>query len=77
MASFYDVVCPHCGRIYKWCKYDLPIDKCENCGNKLAHEEDGELVWKEDVLVFGVWSNSAQVREVSERIRRKFEHKED
>jgi len=73
LASFYDVVCPRCGEIHRWCKYDPPIDECENCGNKLAHKEDGELVWNDDVLIFGVWSTNIEVKEASERIKRKFE----
>jgi uncharacterized protein (DUF983 family) len=73
MARIYDVVCPHCGEFHQWCKYDPPIDKCDNCGAKLAHEEHGELVWDSDVLIFGVWSTGDDVKAASERIRREFE----
>jgi uncharacterized protein (DUF983 family) len=73
MARIYDVVCPHCGEVYQWCKYDPPIEKCDNCGAKLAHEEHGELVWDADVHIFGVWSTSEDVKVASERIRREFE----
>jgi uncharacterized protein (DUF983 family) len=59
MASIYDVVCPRCGEILHWCKYDRPLEKCDFCNYDLSYEaEDGELHWKDDVLVFGVWSTS-------------------
>jgi hypothetical protein len=46
------------------------MEKCENCGARLAHKEHGELVWDNDVYVFGVWSTGEHVKRVSDRIKR-------
>ena len=73
MARIYDVVCPRCGEIMEWCKYDPPIEKCTFCGYKTAYwDRRGELHWKDDALVFGVGSTSLEVREEAERQRRRF-----
>ena len=73
MSRIYDVVCPRCGEIMQWCKYDPPIEKCTFCGYRMARRDRrGELHWKDDVLVFGVGSTSLEVREESERRRRQF-----
>jgi len=73
MARIYDVVCPRCGEIHHWCKYDPPLEKCEFCGYELSCEdEDGEPVWKDDVYVFGVWSSSVEIGEVSKSLREEY-----
>ena len=71
MARIYDVVCPHCGEIFQWCKYDPPLERCDNCGARLAHREHGELVWDADVYIFGVWCTGEDAKRVSEEIKRR------
>jgi len=82
MARIYDVVCPNCGEIYQWCKYDEPIFECEKCGFIMAQKQDENskdfnqnyiYEWKPEVLVFGCGSTSEQVRKASERIKADFD----
>ena len=73
MARIYDVVCPRCGEVMMWCKYDSPIEKCAFCGYKMAcRDRRGELYWKDEVSVFGVGSTSLEVREEAKRRRKRF-----
>jgi hypothetical protein len=78
MARIYDVVCPRCGEIHQWCKHDPPIEKCEFCGYELSRKEkDGELVWKNDVHIFCIWSTTLEVEELSKRLRKEYFRKKD
>lgn len=43
MARVYDIVCCNCGEIMEWCKYDAPIENCENCLIVYLIEESGLL----------------------------------
>ena len=71
MTKIYDVVCPRCGEIHQWWKYDPPLERCVFCGYKLSCEgDDGTPLWKDDAHVFGVWSTSIRIREVSKMIRK-------
>jgi len=73
LARIYDVVCPRCGEVMEWCKYDPPIEKCTLCGYRMARRDrKGELHWKDDVVVFGIGSTSSDVREESLRRRLQF-----
>ena len=73
MARMYDVMCPRCGEVMMWCKYDSPIEECELCGYKMSRRgRRGELYWKDDVVVFGVGSLSLDVSEESKRRRIEF-----
>jgi len=40
LARIYDVVCPRCGEVMEWCKYDPPIEKCTFCGYRMARREE-------------------------------------
>jgi len=73
LARIYDVVCPRCGEVMEWCKYDPPIEKCVFCGYKMSRRNrSGELYWKDDVVIFGVGSTGIDVREESRRRRLEF-----
>ena len=73
MARIYDVVCPRCGEVTRWCKYDPPIEKCDLCGCKLSRRDSrGEQYWKDDVIIFDVGSTSLEVREESKKRRIEF-----
>ncbi|RLI43908.1 hypothetical protein DRO64_04920 [Candidatus Bathyarchaeota archaeon] len=68
MARIYDVVCPRCGEIMQWCKYDSPFDRCGFCNYKLSWGE----CWKDDVCIFGVGATNLDVWSVANSIRRGF-----
>jgi len=68
LARIYDVVCPRCGEVYWWCKYDPPFDRCGFCNYKLSWGE----YWKDDVHVFGVRATNLDVWSVANSIRRDF-----
>lgn len=73
MARIYDVVCPNCGEVLQWCKYDAPLDECTYCGSPLSHiDSEGDLVWNEEVEIFGVGSTSEDVEYRSKELRTKF-----
>ena len=74
MARIYDVVCPNCGEVWSWCKYDEPIIECDNCCYVMAQKRrDGNqnytFEWKAEVKVFGVGSCSEDVKEYSKPIK--------
>lgn len=57
MARIYDAVCPYCGEILPWCKYDPPIERCDFCGARLSRRGK----WVEDVFPA---SDSERLREI-------------
>jgi len=73
MARIYDVVCPECGAILQWCKYDPPLEECDDCSAKLISDElddEGNPKWRDDVSIFGVWSTSSQILRKSLEIKK-------
>ena len=66
MARCYDVVCLECGEILTWYKYDDPMDSCPVCETILS---DGSEWDTDAATVFGPWSTSDEVAELSEKIR--------
>jgi uncharacterized OB-fold protein len=70
MARIYDVVCLNCGEIFYWCKYDPPVEKCPNCGEKLVNGEDWNY---SKVRIFGVGSTGEMILEFSKTIKRRLE----
>ena len=74
MARIYDVVCPRCGEIISWCKYDPPASAspCPTCGFELV-DKSGEF--NPDVVVFGVGATSSQVEEHSRAVLRRLVEK--
>ena len=74
MARIYDVVCPRCGEIISWCKYDPPasVSPCPTCGFELV-DKSGEF--KPDVVVFGVGATGRDVEEYSKAVLRRLVEK--
>jgi hypothetical protein len=72
MSRIYDVVCCNCGEIMSWCKYDSPIEICENCGTILSHGED----WTDDAKIFGIGSSEEPER-FSKPIRERYYKRHD
>ena len=74
MARFYDVVCPRCGEIISWCKYDSPasVSPCSTCGFELV-DRSGEF--KPDVVVFGVGATGRDIEEYSKAVLRRLVEK--
>lgn len=71
MARVYKVVCPVCGEVIPWCKYDPPlaVSPCPVCGFKLAVEDGGSFA--DGVKVFGVGATSVEVKEHSKAVLRR------